>query len=165
LFSAAALSRGLEFNKSLSVQWRALPLAVWRQGCLFSPMRPLFLSVILSLVLFAPCRAEPPFDPAKLVGEWRYENEPQNQVARYVFGADGTFTAELFQGGESVRKFTGRWKIEEGTILYTYETDSVGKVGAGARERDRLIRLDESSYTIEGGDGGQRSYWRVKASK
>ncbi len=47
-------------------------------------------------------------------------------------------------------------------LVYTYEKDSVGQVGAGARERDRLIRLDESSYTIEGGDGGQRTYWRVK---
>ena len=129
-------------------------------------MRPLFLSVILSLILFAPCRADSAFDPTKLVGEWRYENEPQNQQARYVFGADGTFTAELLQGGESLRKFTGRWTIEEGMmIVYTYETDSVAKVGPGSRERDRLIRLDESSYTIEGGDGGQRSYWRVKESK
>ena len=118
-----------------------------------------------SLVLFTPCRAESDFDPAKLVGEWRYENEAQNQAARYVFRADDTFTAELFQGGESVRKFTGRWKIEEGMIVYTYETDSLEKVFAGARERDRLIRLDESSYTIEGGDGGQRSYWRVKEIK
>ena len=112
-----------------------------------------------------PLQAQSAFDPAKLVGEWRYENEAQNQVARYVFRADDTFTAELFQGGESIRKFTGHWNIEEGMIIYTYETDSLEKVFAGARERDRLIRLDESSYTIEGGDGGQRSYWRMKESK
>jgi len=128
--------------------------------------RSFLLLLLLSLALLVPCRAEEPaFDPTKLVGEWRYENEPQKQVAQYAFRADGTFTAELFQGGESVRKFEGRWKIEEGMILYTYEKDSLAQVGAGARERDRLIRLDESSYTIEGGDRGQRSYWRVKESK
>ncbi len=126
-------------------------------------MRCSLLPVMLfSLAAFAPCRAEPTVDQAKLVGEWRYENEQQKQTAKYVFRADGTFTAELLQGGESVRKFEGRWKIEDEWLVYTYEKDSVGKIGAGARERDRLIHLDESSYTIEGGDGGQRSYWRVK---
>jgi hypothetical protein len=133
------------------------------QPVFFSVMRCSILPMLLfSLAAFAPCRAEPALDQAKLFGEWRYENEQQKQTAQYAFRTDGTFTAELLQGGGSVRKFEGRWQIVDTWLVYTYEKDSVGQIGAGARERDRLIRLDESSYTIEGGDGGQRTYWRVK---
>ncbi|MEP6956125.1 MAG: hypothetical protein ABI883_04815 [Chthoniobacterales bacterium] len=124
-------------------------------------MRTLLFVVLLSLALL-PCSGEPAFDPAKLAGQWRYEDEPQHQTARYVFNADGKFTSELRQGDELLRKFSGQWTIEEGMIVYTYETDSLGKVFAGARERDRLERLDETSYTIEAGDGAHRTYWRVK---
>ncbi len=128
-------------------------------------MRHLFVLFLLSLVLMRPCHGEPVFDQGKLAGEWRYDDEQQHQTARYIFRADGTFTAELRQGDELVRKFGGRWAFEEGMIVYTYESDSLGRVEPGMRERDRLERLDETSYTIEAGDGGHRTYWRVKENQ
>jgi hypothetical protein len=128
-------------------------------------MRRLFPLLLLMALAAVPGRAEDAIDPAKLIGEWRHASEEQQQVAHYVFRPDFTFTAELQKDGETQRKFEGRWRIEDGMILYTYDRDSMGQIGGGSRERDRLLRIDESSYTIEGGDGGQRTYWRVKESK
>lgn len=127
--------------------------------------RSFLLLLVFSLTALLPLRAEQSAEEQKLVGDWRYEDAAEKQVANYSFRADGTFTSELHQNGELVRKFEGRWTIEKGMIVYIYETDSIGKVMGGARERDRLERLDESSYTIEAGDGGHRTYWRVKATE
>ncbi len=124
---------------------------------------------LFSLFLFATLTSslpagEPEGAPErqKLVGQWRYQDEINNQIAHYQFRPDGTFTGELRHNAEVVRKFEGRWTVENGMILYTYDKDSMNQVGGGARERDRLLRIDDSSYTIEAGDGGQRTYWRVK---
>ena len=128
--------------------------------------RRLFFLLCCLLAALLPARAAEPspgaVDQEKLVGRWRYEDQANSMTAKYEFRQDRTFTAELVQGGEVTRKFEGRWAINEGMIVYTYEKDSINQVQGGARERDRLIRIDDSSYTIEGGDRGQRTYWREK---
>lgn len=122
-------------------------------------MRTRFLAVpFLIFATLGFCLAEPPLETGKLVGTWRYQDK--DQVSTYVFHSDGTFNAEL-QRGEKVRKFQGLWAVKEGMITYTYEKDSYGRANS-VIERDRLIRLDESSYTIEAGDRNQRTYWRVR---
>ncbi len=94
-------------------------------------------------------------DPAKLVGTWRYEGDAR--VATYILVQDGTFAAELREG-TNVAKFTGRWKIADGTIEYTYYEGNAKSV----EDRDKLLRVDETSFTIATSDGQQRTYWRVK---
>ena len=114
------------------------------------------------LVAFLPVRAEQSIDKKKLVGQWRYEEEQQHIVVSYVFRPDGTFTSELRANGEQVRKLEGLWTIDGELLVYTYTKDSLGQ-GDGLKERDRLIRIDDSSYTIESGDKAQRTYFRVKS--
>ncbi len=114
------------------------------------------------LLTFLPARADQPIDAQKLVGEWRYEDEQQHVVVSYVFRADGTFTSELQQNGEQVRELEGRWAINGEILLYTYSKDSLTPGESRLLERDRLIRIDETSYTIESGDRAQRTYFRVK---
>jgi uncharacterized protein (TIGR03066 family) len=125
-------------------------------GFLLSMNRCLLLLALL--VVFLPARAAQTTDKEKLVGTWRYQDK--EQVATYVFHPDGTFHAELRQG-EKVRKFEGLWKIRDDLITYTYKKDSYGRANSVV-ESDRLLRVDESSYTIEAGDRNQRTYWRVK---
>jgi uncharacterized protein (TIGR03066 family) len=107
--------------------------------------------------------AEPPIDKEKLlVGEWRFEDEQQHVLVSYVFRPNGTFASELRQNGEQVRKLEGLWTLEGDLLVYTYTKDSLGQ-GDGLKERDRLLRIDDSSYTIESGDKAQRTYFRVKS--
>jgi hypothetical protein len=113
------------------------------------------------LVVFLPARAQS-IDKDKLVGQWRYEDAQQHLLVSYVFRPDGTFTSELRQNGELVRKLEGFWAISGEMLVYTYTNDSRGQGQPGLQERDRLIRIDESSYTIEAGDQARRTYWRVK---
>lgn len=128
--------------------------------------RPLFILLTLLLTSLAARSAdELPADAQKLIGHWQYEAQGEAPGARYDFRPDGSFTAELYKGDEVQRTMSGQWKVEEGMIVYTYESDSLSQIASGARERDRLIRVDESSYTIQGGDGGQRTYWRMKEEK
>ena len=119
------------------------------------------LLLLTLLVAILPVRAEEPIDKKKLLGQWRYEDEQQHVVVSYVFRPDGTFTSEMRQNGEQVRKLEGLWTLEGELLVYTYTNDSLGQ-GDGLKERDRLIRIDDSSYTIESGDKAQRTYFRVK---
>ena len=120
------------------------------------------LLLLALLVVFLPARAAQSIDKEKLVGKWRYENEQQHVLVSYVFRPDGTFTSELRQNGEQVRKLEGLWAINGEMLVYTYTNDSRGQGEPGLQERDRLVRIDESSYTIEAGDQARRTYWRVK---
>jgi hypothetical protein len=67
------------------------------------------------------------------------------------------------QNGEQVRKLEGVWGIDGEMLVYTYSRDSLGQGEPGLQERDRLVRIDDSSYTIEAGDKARRTYFRVKS--
>ncbi len=100
-------------------------------------------------------------EAAKLVGQWRYDDKA-GQIATYVFKDNGSYTAELRRDQNVVRKFSGLWRMADGMIVYTYLSDSLGQVNEGAVEKDRLMRIDADSYTIEAGDHLLRTYFRVK---
>ena len=124
-----------------------------------------FLPLVLLFAMLAPCQAELSAEEQKLVGEWEYEDEEQKTVARHIFRADSTYTAELRRGGELQRKFEGLWRIEGDKLVYTYTSDSLDQIPAGETEKDHLVRVTEDSYTIEAGDHLHRTYFRVKAGK
>lgn len=115
----------------------------------------LTLAALVCLCFSVQAADSPSPDATKLAGTWRYEGE--SRVATYTLAADGTFSAELREGVNTA-KFKGRWKLDEGAIEYTYHEGNAMSVG----DRDKLLRVDETSFTIEAGDGQQRTYWRVK---
>ena len=101
----------------------------------------------------------PSFDPAALVGTWRYTAD--EQTVTYSFDRNGSFTAEA-KGEGSLRTFRGLWELKGDVITYTFTADSGAGQMEGKQDTDRLERVDESSLAIVVADGTHRTYWRVK---
>jgi hypothetical protein len=97
---------------------------------------------------------------SQLVGSWRYADETQS--CRYSFNADGSFTGEVRLRTKTISRFTGRWAVQDNTLLYTYLRDAFGRIPAGAKDRDRLIEIKNGSFLIEAANGEQRRYLRVR---
>jgi hypothetical protein len=95
-----------------------------------------------------------------LIGEWRYVDPVQS--CHYDFKGDGLFSGEVSSRAKLVSKFTGRWSVEGHTILYTYTSDALGRIPAGATDRDTLLSIQKDSFVIEAADGSQRRYSRIK---
>jgi len=124
--------------------------------------RAFYLLLLLVLGGLTPCRGELSDQEKKLVGEWQYEDKDAQIVARHLFREDGTYTADVRQAGELLRKFDGLWRIEENMIVYSYTADSAGELAPGMVEKDLLVAISDSAYTVETGDHQNRTYFRVK---
>lgn len=94
-----------------------------------------------------------------LVGQWRYADSIQS--CRYHFKADGRFTGEVMYRARLVSKFTGTWVVEGDRLLYTYISDELGRIPAGATDRDKLLSIQKDSFLIEAADGNRRRYSRI----
>ena len=127
--------------------------------------RTFFLLLMIAVAAVAPARGELSAEEKKLVGEWQFEEKDAQITARQVFRENGTYTAELRKAGELTRKFEGIWRIEDDKLVYTYTSDSLEQIPAGAIERDHIVSISENSYTIEAGDHLHRTYFRVKESR
>ena len=97
---------------------------------------------------------------AGLIGHWRYTDELQS--CDYSFKANGSFTGEVKLKSKTVSKFTGRWRIKDNALLYTYLNDAFGRIPAGATDRDQLLEIKGDSFLIQAANGDQRRYRRVK---
>ena len=111
------------------------------------------IALVLTCFLLASC-ASP------LVGEWRYAD--QTQSCRYDFKRDGRFTGEVRYRSKLVSKFTGTWSVKGDRLLYTYISDDLGRIPAGATDRDKLLDIERNSFLIEAADGSQRRYFRLR---
>jgi hypothetical protein len=97
---------------------------------------------------------------SSLVGEWRYEDK--NQSCHYFFESDGTFKGEVIYHAKLVSKFSGRWSVAGDALHYTYAHDALGRIPAGAVDRDKLLTVRKEFFVIEAADGNQRKYLRVR---
>jgi hypothetical protein len=95
-----------------------------------------------------------------LIGEWKYADKIQS--CRYAFNPDGSFTGEVSSRGELVSKFRGRWAVQADILLYNYTSDALGRIPAGAIDRDKLLSVEKDSFLIEAADGSQRRYLRIR---
>jgi hypothetical protein len=95
-----------------------------------------------------------------LVGEWRYADDIQS--CRYHFKQDGSFTGEVRSHAKLVSKFSGTWLVRGDRLFYTYLSDELGRIPAGATDRDRLLSVQKDAFFIEAADGNRRQYLRVK---
>lgn len=114
----------------------------------------------LTLLSLASCAGWHSNSPSSLVGEWRYADEIKS--CRYVFNRNGTFTGDVVYHGKTVSKFTGRWSVEGDTLLYTYISDALHKIPAGAIDRDKLLDVRPEFFIIQAADGSKRKYLRVR---
>ncbi len=95
-----------------------------------------------------------------LVGEWRYADKIQS--CRYVFKHNGSFSGEVIYRKRLISKFTGRWTVDGKNLRYTYTSDALDKIPAGATDRDKLLSVQPEFFVIEAADGSKRKYRRVQ---
>jgi hypothetical protein len=114
----------------------------------------------LTLFLLVSCAAVPRDRVVMLAGEWLTQQGAQS--CRYVFNKDGTFRGEVKQGGEALSRFRGKWTVQGDALLYEYTGDALGRIPAGTRDRDKLLKTSREEFVIEASDGSQRTYRRLR---
>jgi len=118
-----------------------------------------FLAIISLLSLAACATLESPIRSQQLVGNWRYEDQVQS--CRYSFKSDGSFTGEVKLRMKLISKFKGRWAVQGETLLYSYVSDALGRIPAGAIDRDQLLEIKKDSFIIQAANGDRRRYVRM----
>jgi hypothetical protein len=119
------------------------------------------MRAVLAFMLFlmASCAGVGPSSPS-LVGEWRYAD--RIQACRYVFNPDGSFEGDVVYRTKLISKFKGRWSVIDDVLLYTYISDALHKIPAGATDRDKVLSVQREFFVIEAADGSRRKYLRVR---
>ena len=118
------------------------------------------IALVLISCLFASCASLPSDGRSPLVGEWRYADKIQS--CRYHFKKDGRFTGEVRLRATLVSKFAGTWAVQGDRLLYTYISDELDRIPAGATDRDKLLSVERDSFLIEAADGSRRRYSRIR---
>jgi hypothetical protein len=113
----------------------------------------------LLLCLIASCAGVGPTS-SSLVGEWRYAD--RIQACRYVFNTDGSFEGDVVYRTKLIMKFTGRWSVTDGVLLYRYINDALHRIPAGTTDRDKLLSVERDYFIIEAANGSRRKYLRVR---
>lgn len=115
---------------------------------------------LISLLSLAACASlESPSRSRQLVGNWRYADQVQS--CRYSFQSDGSFTGEVKLRTKLISKFKGRWSVQGETLLYSYVSDALGRIPAGATDRDLLLEIKKDSFVIKAANGDRRRYMRM----
>jgi hypothetical protein len=118
------------------------------------------IALLLLSVLLASCSNLALAKQNSLVGEWRYADNIQS--CRYHFKKDGTFVGEVRVQSKLVSKFRGTWTVEGDLLLYRYIGDELGRIPAGATDRDKLLSVERDSFLIEAANADRRRYMRVR---
>lgn len=95
----------------------------------------------------------------KLIGHWRATDE--RYVAEYTFLGNGTFSGLVASERSLLSRYTGKWLLRGGSIRYEYTSDKMGRIPAGTKDRDKLLRIGRDYFVIEAADGSVRKYVRV----
>lgn len=118
------------------------------------------IALVLIACLLASCASLPSDGRNSLLGEWRYADNTQS--CHYHFKRDGSFTGEVRHRGKLVSKFAGTWDVQGDRLLYTYISDELGRIPAGATDRDKLLSVERDSFLIEAADRNRRRYSRLR---
>ena len=114
---------------------------------------------LISLLSLAACATFDSPGRGQLVGNWRYMDEVQS--CRYSFEGDGSFTGEVKLRKKLISKFMGRWSVRGQTLLYSYVSDALGRIQAGATDREQLLEITKDSFVIQAANGERRRYVRM----
>jgi hypothetical protein len=112
------------------------------------------------IAVLAGCATSRQRSGALFVGDWIYADKTQR--CRYSFAANGMFRGEVSYHGATVSRFTGRWVVNDGALLYTYLTDALGRIPAGTTDRDEVLEVNQDWFLIRAANGEQRRYRRVR---
>jgi hypothetical protein len=124
---------------------------------------PLLMKAVFALISLLSLAACATVDSSsrgrQLVGSWRYTD--QIQSCQYSFEGDGSFTGEVKLRKKLISKFKGRWSVRGQTLLYSYLSDALGRIPAGATDRDQLLEIGKDSFVIQAANGERRRYMRM----
>jgi hypothetical protein len=124
---------------------------------------PLLMKAVFALIsllsLVACATVDSSSRGRQLVGSWRYTD--QIQSCQYSFEGDGSFTGEVKLRKKLISKFKGRWSVRGQTLLYSYLSDALGRIPAGATDRDQLLEIRKDSFVIQAANGERRRYMRM----
>lgn len=124
---------------------------------------PLLMKAVLafiSLLSLAACTTVGSSSRGRqLVGSWRFVDQVQS--CQYSFKGDGSFTGEVKLRKTLISKFEGRWSVRGQTLLYSYVSDALGRIPAGATDRDQLLEIGKDSFVIQAANGERRRYARI----
>ena len=56
----------------------------------------------------------------------------------------------------------GQWSVDGDTLFYTYSSDELDRLPAGATDRDKLLSVHPDFFIIEAADGSKRKYLRIR---
>jgi hypothetical protein len=118
------------------------------------------LALISMLSLAACATIDSPSRARQLVGSWRYADPVQR--CQYSFRSDGSFTGDVKLRAKLISKFKGRWSVRGQTLLYSYASDTLGRIPAGATDRDQLLEIKKDSFVIQAANGDRRRYMRMR---
>jgi len=117
------------------------------------------ISALILVAMLAGCASLDRQSRAPFVGDWLYTDQVQS--CRYSFRADGTFHGEVQQKTATISRFTGRWTVKGDVLLYTYLSDALGQIPAGAIDRDQILQVTRESFLIRAMNGERRRYRRI----
>jgi hypothetical protein len=121
-------------------------------------MKP--VPALIFAFLLAGCSTLKQESRTPFVGNWLYVDDVQS--CRYSFNADGSFSGEVTHHKAPISRFTGRWRVEEKALIYTYLSDAFGRIPAGATDRDQVLQVSGDSFVIQAANGERRRYRRVR---
>jgi hypothetical protein len=108
--------------------------------------------------------AEPDPDAAireKLVGRWLYEQGDYRDVVAYHANGRMNATATVkkrFFAREDVIS-SGRWAVEKGCLVETFEASTSKGIPAGYVNTSRILDLSADTLVVEDGATGQKRAW------
>jgi hypothetical protein len=96
----------------------------------------------------------------RLVGRWRTLGS--GFASEYRFAADGAFTAEVAFAREPLHRIAGKWWVTGDQLHYDIISSDIRGYSSGTKDQDKLLQLTKDHYVIEGRNGSQHRYVRVK---
>jgi hypothetical protein len=113
--------------------------------------------------LVASCASVGEKTESKLIGRW-HSIDQRGHTAELSFLGNGTFSGSVSgDDGSLISRFTGKWLLRDGVILYQYASDKTGRIRVGTKDRDKLLRIGRDYFVIEAADGSVRKYVRAKS--
>jgi uncharacterized protein YxeA len=97
----------------------------------------------------------------KLAGVWSWEL--YNQRCTNVVAADGSFTAqEIFNHSKSTDTYqmAGTWHIKDGSLIWTFTSDSNRKAKVPRTHSGHIVRVDSSEFAVVWETSKNESIWQ-----
>ncbi len=102
---------------------------------------------IASLAFAIPACSENYGRDSRLVGSWRYVENPES-TTEITFRKDGTFFSKVIKDGETYVEVDGKWLTRDKYLYYLYTEVSPPRVPSGTRDRDTILEIAKDYFVL-----------------